>query len=123
MEKQNRLPDVIFISQKASEFLESKITEAGACIVADAKGISIEEASSCADEVDKATEYRNIVQLWHPATEKPNCICSILCWCLNGVHFTHDHYSDNDEYWRMFVSENEVRYYCYLSELEPECFF
>lgn len=93
MEKQNRLPDVIFISQKASEFLESKITEAGACIVADAKGISIEEASSCADEVDKATEYRNIVQLWHP------------------------------EYWRMFVSENEVRYYCYLSELEPECFF
>ncbi len=123
MEREKRLPDIIFMSPKASELLEGQITEAGACIVTDAKGISIKKASLCAEDMDKTAEYRNIVQLWHPATEKPNCICSILCWCLNGVHFTHDHYSDNDEHWRMFVSENEVKRYCYLSELEPECFF
>lgn len=61
MEREKRLPDMIFMSSKASELLECQITEAGACIVTDAQGISIKEASLCAEDMDATVEYRNIV--------------------------------------------------------------
>lgn len=41
MEREKRLPDMIFMSPKVSELLECQITEFCACIVTDAKGISI----------------------------------------------------------------------------------
>lgn len=119
MEREKRLPDMIFMSPKASELLECQITETGACIVTDAQGISIKEASLCAEDMDATVEYRNIVQLWHPAREKPHCIGSLLCWRLGGTFFVHEHYDHNEQNWRMFISEYEVQRYCYIGNLEP----
>uniref|UniRef100_UPI00402745FE hypothetical protein n=1 Tax=Prevotella sp. TaxID=59823 RepID=UPI00402745FE len=119
MEREKRLPDMIFMSPKVSELLECQITEFCACIVTDAKGISIKESSLCAEDMDKTVEYRNIVQLWHPAREKPHCIGSLLCWRLGGTFFVHEHYDHNEQNWRMFISEYEVQRYCYIGNLEP----
>lgn len=119
MEREKRLPDMIFMSPKVSELLECQITEFCACIVTDAKGISFKESSLCAEDMDKTVEYRNIVQLWHPAREKPHCIGSLLCWRLGGTFFVHEHYDHNEQNWRMFISEYEVQRYCYIGNLEP----
>ena len=116
-EKQKRLPDVIFMSQKASELLKTQITEAGACIEYDGTAMDIEDLSSSEEDVDDRSLYRNISQLWHPAKEQPHCIGPILCWCSNGSFFVHDHYSGVYEHWRMFVSINNVKRYCYIANL------
>lgn len=80
MKKQNRLPNVIFMSQKTSELIESLTTEDVVCLETEANGTSVKNASSSDSDVDKTSEYRNIVQLWHPAREQPHCIGSLLCW-------------------------------------------
>lgn len=123
MENKNRLPNVIFMSPKFSELLGTLITEDGAYIESDSKGIDIRNLSSFDDDVDKKSEYRNIFQLWHPAREQPHCTGSLLCWRLDGTFFVHEHYYHNEQNWRMFISEYEVRRYCYIGNLEPTCSF
>ena len=123
MEKQNRLPNVIFMSPKASKMIESITTEDVACIDTEANGISVKNALLRDADIDKTAAYRNIVQLWHPAYEQPNCIGSLLCWRLGGTFFVHEHYDHNEQNWKMFVSEYEVQRYCYIANLEPDTFF
>ena len=123
MKKQNRLPDVIFMSQKASELLKTQITEVGACIEYDGTGIDINDLSSFNEDVDNRSIYRNISQLWHPADEQPNCIGPILCWCSNGTFFVHHHYSYIYEHWHLFVSVNNVKRYCYIANLRKDMYF
>lgn len=53
MENKNRLPNVIFMSPKISELLGTLITEDGAYIESDSKGIDIRNLSSFDDDVDK----------------------------------------------------------------------
>ena len=119
MEKQNKLPDVIFMSPKASEFLKTQITDYCACIEYDGKGIDIKDWSSSKEVVANGSLYRNISQLWHPAEEKPYSIGQILCRCSNGLLFVHHHYSDVDIDWRIFVRCNNVECYCYIQDLRP----
>ena len=123
MENQNKLPDVIFMSQKASEVLKTQITEVGACIEYEGTGIDIKDLSSSEENVDNRSLYRNISQLWHPAEEQPHCIGQILCWCSNGSFFVYDYYSAVPNHWRMFVSVNNVKRYCYIANLRQEFFF
>ena len=123
MENKNRLPNVIFMSPKISELLGTLITEDGAYIESDSKGIDIRNLSSFDDDVDEKSEYRNIFQLWHPAREQPHCIGSLLCWRLGGTFFVHEHSEHNEQNWRMFISEYEVQRYCYIGNLEPTCSF
>lgn len=123
MKNKKRLPNVIFMSPKISELLETLITEDGAYIESDSKGIDIGNLSSFDDDIDKKSEYRNIFQLWHPAREQPHCTGSLLCWRLGGTFFVHEHYDHNEQNWRMFICEYEVRRYCYIGNLEPTCSF
>ena len=123
MEKQNRLPNVIFMSQKTAELLESQATEDAVCLESEAKSLSVSNASLSDVDIDKTAIYRNIAQLWHPAREKPHCIGALLCWRLGGTFFVHEHYSHDEQNWRMFISEYEVKRYCYLSNLEPDGYF
>ena len=123
MEKQNRLPNVIFMSPKASKMIESITTEDVACIDTEANGISVKNALLSDADIDKTATYRNIVQLWHPAYEQPHCIGSLLCWRLGGTFFVHEHYDHNEQNWKMFISEYEVQRYCYIANLEPDSFF
>ena len=117
MEKQKKLPDVIFMSPKASEFLKTQITDYCACIEYDGKGIDIKGWSE--QDVDMMSRYRNISQLWHPSEEKPYSIGQILCRCSNGLCFVHHHYSDVDIDWRIFVRCNNVECYCYIQDVRP----
>ncbi len=119
MEKQKRLPNVILMSQKTSELFETQTTEEVVCLEAEANGYNVTNASLSDADTDPAAEYRNIVQLWHPAREKPHCIGSLLCWRLGGTFFVHEHYDHNEQNWRMFISEYEVQRYCYIGNLEP----
>ena len=123
MEKQNRLPNVIFMSPKASKMIESITTEDVACIDTEANGISVKNALLHDADIDKTAAYRNIVQMWHTADEQPHCIGSILCWRLGGTFFVHEHFDHNEQNWEMFVSEYEVQRYCYIANLEPDTFF
>lgn len=123
MEKQNRLPNVIFMSQKASELIEIQTTEDVICLETEANSFNVNNASLSDVDTDQATEYRNIVQLWHPAREQPHCIGSLLCWRLGATFFVHEHYDNNEQNWRMFISEYEVQRYCYIGNLEPTCPF
>lgn len=119
MEKQKKLPDVIFMSPKASELLKTQITDYCACIEYDGKGIDIKDWSSSKEVVANGSLYRNISQLWHPAEEKPYGIGKILCMCRNGLCFVHHHYSNFNDDWRMFVRFNDVERYCYIQDLRP----
>ena len=119
MEKQKKLPDVIFMSRKASELLKTKLTDYCACIEYDGKGIAIKDLDSSKEDVDMRSQYRNISQLWHKAEEKPYSIEKILCQCSNGLCFVHHHYSDDDDDWRIFVRVNDVERYCYIQSLRP----
>ena len=123
MEKQNRLPNVIFLSPKASKMIESITTEDVACIDTEANGINVKNALLSEADIDKTAAYRNIVQLWHPADEQPHCIGSLLCWRLGGTFFVHEHFDHNEQNWKMFISEYEVQRYCYIANLEPDSFF
>lgn len=123
MEKQNRLPNVIFMSPKASKMIESITTEDVACIDTDANGMSVKNALLHDADIDPTAAYRNIVHLWHPAYEQPHCIGSLLCWRLGGTFFVHEHYDHNEQNWKMFISEYEVQRYCYIANLEPDSFF
>ena len=123
MERNDRLPNVIFLSQKASEMIESQTTENVVCLENEANGISAKNVSICDEEVNKTAEYRNIVQLWHPAREKPHCIGALLCWRRDGTHFVHEHFDHDEQNWRMFISEYDVLRYCYIGILEPDSFF
>ena len=119
MEKQKKLPDVIFMSQKASELLKTQLTDVNACIEYDGKGIDIKDWSSSKEVVANGSLYRNISQLWHPSEEKPYSIGQILCQCSNGLCFVHHHFSDDDDDWRIFVRVNDVECYCYIQSLRP----
>lgn len=119
MERKNRLPNVIFMSPKASELIESLTTEDVVCLVTEAKGLNAKNASLSDSAMNETSEYCNIVQLWHPAREKPHCIGPLLCWRLDGAFFVHEHYDHNEQNWRMFISEYEVQRYCYIGNLEP----
>ena len=123
MERNDRLPNVIFLSQKASEMIESQTTENVVCLDNETNGIIAKNVSFCAEEVNKTAEYRNIVQLWHPASEKPHCIGSLLCWRRDGTHFVHEHFDHDEQNWRMFISGYDVLRYCYIGNLEPDSFF
>ena len=63
MEKQNKLPNVIFMSPKASELLKTQITDYCACIEYDGKGIDIKDCSSSKQFAANGSLYRNISQL------------------------------------------------------------
>lgn len=119
MERKNRLPNVILMSPKVSELMENLTTEDAVCLATEAKGLNVKNASLSDSDMDETSEYRNIVQLWHPAREKPHCIGSLLCWRLGGTFFVHEHYDHNEQNWRMFISEYEVQRYCYIGNLEP----
>lgn len=123
MERNNRLPNVIFLSSKALEMIESQTTEDVVCLENEANGISVKNVSLCDDDVDETAEYRNIVQLWHPAEEKPHCIGSLLCWRRDNTHFVYEHFDHDEQNWRMFISEYDVLRYCYIGNLEPDSFF
>ncbi len=122
MERNNRLPNVIFMSPKALEMIESQTTEDVVCLENEENGISIKNASFCDADTDETAEYRNIVQLWHPAEEKPHCIGSLLCWRRDGTHFVHEHFDHDEQNWRMFISEYDVLRYCYIANLVPDSF-
>ena len=122
MERNNRLPNVIFMSPKALEMIESQTTEDVVCLENEENGISIKNASFCDVDTDETAEYRNIVQLWHPAREKPHCIGSLLCWRHDGTHFVHEHFDHDEQNWRMFISKNDVQRYCYIANLNPDSF-
>lgn len=111
------------MSQMASELIESQTTEDVVCLETEAKGFNANNASLSDSDTDPSAEYRNIVQLWHPAREQPHCIGSLLCWRLGGTFFVHEHYDHNEQNWRMFISEYEVQRYCYIANLEPDSFF
>ena len=119
MEKQKKLPDVIFMSPKAYELLKTQLTDSCACIEYDGKGIDIKDWSSSKQYADMRSQYRNISQLWHSAEEKPYGIRQILCRCSNGLCFVHHHYSDDDDDWRIFVRCNDVECYCYIQDVRP----
>ena len=114
-----KLPDVIFMSPKAYEFLKTQLTDVNACIEYDGKGIDIKDWSLSKEVVANGSLYRNISQLWHPAEEKPYGMGQILCMCRNGLCFVHHHYSDVDFDWRIFVRCNGVERYCYIQDLRP----
>lgn len=120
--KENQLPNVIFMSPKVSGIIESQTTEDVVCLEDEANGISVKNASSCDADMDETAEYRNIVQLWHPAEEQPHCIGALLCWTRGGTHFVHEHFDHDEQNWRMFISEYEVERYCYIANLEPDLF-
>lgn len=122
MERNDRLPNVIFLSQKASDMIESQTTENVVCLENEANCISAKNVSICDEEVNETAEYRNIVQLWHPAREKPHCIGALLCWRRDGTHFVHEHFDHDEQNWRMFISMYDVQRYCYISNLEPDSF-
>lgn len=61
MERNNRLPNVIFLSSKVLEIIESQITEDVICLENEANGISAKNVSLCDEEVNETAEYRNIV--------------------------------------------------------------
>ena len=119
MKREYRLPDVILMSKDVTDLLE--LLSRDNCVFVDFDGINVSFKDDLPDdaETDKRAEYRNIVQLWHPATEKPHCIGSLLCWRLGGTFFVHEHYDHNEQNWRMFISEYEVQRYCYIGNLEP----
>ena len=119
MEKQKKLPDVIFMSLKASELLKTQLTDYCACIEYNGKVIDIKDWSSSKQNVDMSSRYCNISQLWHPAEEKPYIIGQILCRCSNGLCFVHHHYSNVDIDWRIFVRCNNVECYCYIQDVRP----
>ena len=123
MKRNNQLPNVIFMSLKASEMIKKQTTEDVVYLEEEENGISVKNASSTDADIDKASEYRNIVQLWHPATEQPHCIGSLLCWRLGGTFFVHEHFDHDEQNWRMFISEYNVLRYCYIGNLEPDSFF
>ena len=122
MKREYRLPDVILMSKDVTDLLEGLSRDN--CVFVDFDGINVSFKDDLPDdaETDKRAEYRNIVQLWHPATEKPHCIGQLLCWCHDGKFFVHNHYSHDDENWHLFISTNNVKRYCYISNLEPEWF-
>ena len=123
MEIENRLPNVIFMSPKVSELIESLTTEDVVCFETEANGISVKNASLSDSDMDKTSEYHNIVQLWHSAWEQPHCIGLLLCWRLGDTFFVHEHYDHNEQNWRMFISKYEVLRYCYIGNLVPASFF
>lgn len=121
MKREERLPSMLFLSKQASNFLAHHTSELHICMDADAQDVSFKDMPVDV-AMDNTAVYRNIVQLWHYAFEKPHSISQILCWCLGGTFFVHNHYSHDDEDWRMFISENHVKRYCYISNLQPDIF-
>lgn len=119
MEKEKPLPNVIFMSPEVAETVRNQITEDAACVFIDKEGVKVTNSSLYEEDIDERATYRNLVQLWHPAKEKPHCIGQILCMRHNRSNFVHDHYSHDDESWQMFVTNNEVLCYCYIANLHP----
>lgn len=122
MKRNKRLPDVLLMSDKASTLMSNSTKDACIYIESDDKGVSFKDEPSEGVTMDITAEYRNIVQLWHPATEKPHCIGQILCWRRDGNFFVHNHYSFDEENWHLFVNTNNVKRYCYISNLKIEWF-
>lgn len=122
MKREKRLPDVLLMSAKASTLMSNSTKDACICVESDGQTVSFKDEPSEGVTMDITAEYRNIVQLWHPATEKPHCIGQLLCWCYDRTFFVHNHYSHDDENWHLFISTNNIKRYCYISNLEPEWF-
>lgn len=119
MKRENRLPDVIFLSSEASELLSSQTTETGVSIDSDGNGINVREASLSDALFDDTAEYRNIAQLWHPAEEKPHCVGTSLCWCEGDNFFVHEHFCHDDFFWELFITKCHLTKYCYMANLMP----
>ena len=122
MKREKRLPDVLLMSDKASTLMSNSTKNVFVFDESDEQSVSFKDEPSDGVTMDITAEYRNIVQLWHPATEKPHCIGQLLCWCKGGNFFVHNHYSHDDENWHLFISTNNIKRYCYISDLEPEWF-
>ena len=117
--KAKKLPDVIFVSQKASELLKTQLTDYYDCIEYDRKGINNKDWSWSKQNVDMSSRYRNISLLLLPAEKKKKKIRKIICRCRNGLCFVYQHYSDDDDDWRIFVRCNDVECYCYIQDVRP----
>ena len=122
MKREKRLPDVLLMSDKASTLMSNSTKNVCVFVESDEQSVSLKDEPSDGVTMDITVEYRNIVQLWHPATEKPHCIGQLLCLCQDGKFFVHNHYSLDDENWHLFISTNNIKRYCYISNLEPEWF-
>lgn len=122
MERQIKIPGVIFISPKVSEMSEFRITEEGVSLDSDGKDIIVKDASLSDAFFDDAIEYRNIAQLWHPAEAPPHCASSLLCWCRGDTFFVHEHYCHDDFLWEHFIKIHHVTRYCYIANLMPKIF-
>ena len=122
MKREKRLPDVLLMSDKASTLMSNSTKNVCVFVESDEQSVSFKDEPSDGVTMDITAEYRNIVQLWYPATEKPHCIGQLLCWCQDGKFFVHNHYSHDDENWNLFISTNNIKRYCYISNLEPEWF-
>lgn len=110
-----------FFRSKRQIVWQNRPSELHICMDADMQGVSFKDLPANVAMDNKAV-YRNIVQLWHSAFEKPYCIGQLLCWCRNGRFFVHEHYSHNDENWNLFISTNDIKRYCYLANLQPDLF-
>lgn len=84
MKREKRLPDVLLMSDKASTFMSNSTQDACICVESDGQSVSFKDEPSEGVTMDITAEYRNIVSLWSPATEKPHCIGQLLCWCQDG---------------------------------------
>ena len=62
MERNDRLPNVIFLSQKVFEIIESQTTENVVCLDNETNGISAKNVSLCDEEVNK---QQNIATLFN----------------------------------------------------------
>lgn len=120
MEREKRLPDVLLMSDKASTLMSNSTKDVCIFVESDGQSVSFKDKPSEGVSMDITAEYCNIIQLWYPATEKPDSVGEILCWSLDGKHFVHDYHRVTDECWRKFVSENKVKRYYYISDLEPD---
>lgn len=119
MKREHRLPDMILMSRDATDLLERQTRDN--CVFADSEGtgVSFKDALSDDVEMDKKTEYRNMVLLWHPAEEKPACVGALLCWCEGDNFFVHEHFCHDDFLWELFIKKYHLTRYSYIANLMP----
>ena len=63
MKREKRLPDVLFMSDKASTLMSHSTKEACICIESDEQSVSFKDEPSESVTMDITAVYRNIVQL------------------------------------------------------------
>ena len=72
--RKKRLPDVLLMSDKASTLISNSTKNVRVFVESDEQSVSFKDEPSDGVTMDITAEYRNIVQLWHPAKEKPHFI-------------------------------------------------